>query len=288
MLDLRTIHERARLALRQLSSLGERGLTRLALRGVDQVGLRPRVHGLPFIENLGRITVGDELTLFASPVRSHLVTGPRGSILIGDGVTLESGVGIAAEAEVRIGSGAHLGPFVLILDTDYHAVDDREAPGVAEPIVIGDDAWLGRGVTVLRGARIGRGARIEPGSVVSGNIPDGAHAAGVPARVLVAAVAPAPRAPEGGQAPDLATRVQRVAREVFALPETPAGSDGPAQIHAWDSLGALRLLVSVEEELGVSLPQDTLAGVHDLAGLCDVAARRLAERAATHAHGGPG
>ena len=93
---------------------------------------------------------------------------------------------------MRLGAGAHLGPFVLILDTDYHAVDDREAPGVVEPIVIGEGAWLGKGVTVLRGAQIGRGAHIEPGSVVSGKIPDGARASGVPARVLVPAVAPLP------------------------------------------------------------------------------------------------
>lgn len=174
----------ARGALRRLHASASRGLARLALLGVDRLGANPRVHGRPFVENLGRITIGDDFELESLPVQSHLVTGPAGIIAIGDGVRIAEGAAISAEARVEIGDCARLGPFAMILDSDYHAAGDRSARGAAAPIVIGAYAWLGERVTVLRGATIGAFARIEAGSVVTGAIPEGARAAGVPARVV--------------------------------------------------------------------------------------------------------
>lgn len=51
-------------------------------------------------------------------------------------------------------------------------------------IIVEDDVWLGAGVTVLDGVKIGRGAVVGAGSVVTHDIPPGAIAAGVPARIL--------------------------------------------------------------------------------------------------------
>jgi acetyltransferase-like isoleucine patch superfamily enzyme len=51
-------------------------------------------------------------------------------------------------------------------------------------ITIDDDVWLGFGVVVLDGVRIGRGAVIGAGSVVTKDVPEGAIAAGIPARVI--------------------------------------------------------------------------------------------------------
>jgi acetyltransferase-like isoleucine patch superfamily enzyme/acyl carrier protein len=267
----------ARRALRRLGTATSHGLARLALHGVDHLGARARVHGRPFVENLGRITIGDDLELHAAPVRSHLVTGASGVLTIGDGVTIGAGAAIAAEARVEIGCGVHLEPFVMLLDSDYHATSDRSAPGLSAPIVVGAHAWLGERVTVLRGATIGRFARVEPGSVVSGVIPEGALAAGVPALVIRRGEA----SPVGGAPGDLTARIQRLCAEVFALPEPPDPTQGPAQIRGWDSLGALRLLVTLEDELGISLPESALADVRDLAGLCEIVAGRLGGRSAS-------
>lgn len=52
------------------------------------------------------------------------------------------------------------------------------------PIVVEDDVWIGVGSTVLSNVTIGRGAVIGAGSVVSRDIPAGAIATGVPARVV--------------------------------------------------------------------------------------------------------
>ncbi len=193
-----------------------------------------------------------------------------------------SGAAIAAELRVEIGEGAHLGPLVMVLDTDYHVAGDSDAPPEASPIVIGPGAWLDEGVTVLRGATIGRGARVEAGSVVSGNVPDGARVAGIPARVIkdhgqtatLPGDIPPPPADPGG-ASSVKARVLRVAAEVFVLPNLPALTDGPKAIPAWDSLGALRLLVSLEEAFSIRLPDGALAGARDLGAVSVAVAKSL-------------
>jgi acetyltransferase-like isoleucine patch superfamily enzyme len=76
----------------------------------------------------------------------------------------------------------------MISDTDWHPVDpaSRAAGGLGAslPVTIGDDVWLGANVLVLKGARIGAGSSIAANSVVTGEIPPGVLAGGVPARVI--------------------------------------------------------------------------------------------------------
>jgi maltose O-acetyltransferase len=153
-----------------------------SLRRCDAVGDDARVVGVPFVDNLGRIELGAGVIVRSIPVRSHLVTGPRGVLRIGRDVDIAHGASISAHAEVDIGEGAVLGPFVMILDADFHDARDRLAAGAARPIRIGRGVRLGAGVVVLRGATIGDGATVAPNSVVSRHIPPGARAAGVPAR----------------------------------------------------------------------------------------------------------
>lgn len=54
-----------------------------------------------------------------------------------------------------------------------------------EPIVIGDDVWVGANVTILKGAKIGSGCVIATGSVVvRGEYPANSILAGSPAKVI--------------------------------------------------------------------------------------------------------
>lgn len=54
------------------------------------------------------------------------------------------------------------------------------------PVTVGNDVWIGQGVSIIRkeGLTIGNGAVIGSGAVVTKSIPDYAIVAGVPARVL--------------------------------------------------------------------------------------------------------
>ena len=54
----------------------------------------------------------------------------------------------------------------------------------ARPIKVGDNVWIGAGVTVLPGVTIGDNVTIGAGSVVNRDIPANTVAAGVPCRVI--------------------------------------------------------------------------------------------------------
>lgn len=52
----------------------------------------------------------------------------------------------------------------------------------ARPVAIGDNCWIGGGVTILPGVTIGDNVTIGAGSVVVSDIPSGCVAVGNPAR----------------------------------------------------------------------------------------------------------
>jgi len=94
---------------------------------------------------------------------------------IGPGAFIDHGMGVV------IGETAIVGSNVLI----YHGVtlggvDSR--PCRRHPLV-GDNVMIGAGAKVLGPVSIGDGARIGAGSVVLANVPPGATAVGIPARI---------------------------------------------------------------------------------------------------------
>jgi acetyltransferase-like isoleucine patch superfamily enzyme len=169
------------------------------LRECDTVGPKTRTFFKPHIHNRGRIEIGRNVRLNSNWAPLELVTGPHGRIEIADGVYINYGTLISAQERVRIGANVMVGNYSIIADTDIPGI--AEPPGApvmqARPVEIGEGAWLAARVTVLPGARIGAGAVIAAGSVVAGDIPAGAVAGGIPARVLKAANAAAAKKEPG-------------------------------------------------------------------------------------------
>lgn len=97
---------------------------------------------------------------------------------------------------VTIGEHVMIGQELLALSRN-HNFEDTEVPpkyqGFAEdqPIVIGDDCWIGARVVLLPGVTIGRHCVIGAGSVVTRDVPDYSVVGGNPARVLRSLVADA-------------------------------------------------------------------------------------------------
>jgi acetyltransferase-like isoleucine patch superfamily enzyme len=156
------------------------------LRACEEVGDHSKLFGRPTISASGGcIRIGDRFHLASRPVRSHLVAGPRAVLEIGGDVWIGHGAAIAAFERVSIGEGTHIGPFVIIMDTNFHgAPGDQSVLHDCRPIVIGNHCRIGSRVTITRGASIGDGAEILAGSVVSSAIPPGMCAGGARARVL--------------------------------------------------------------------------------------------------------
>ena len=59
-----------------------------------------------------------------------------------------------------------------------------KSDGIALPVVIEKNVWLGAGVIVLKGVTIGEGAIVGAGSVVTKDIPPKAIFAGNPAKLI--------------------------------------------------------------------------------------------------------
>ncbi len=111
-----------------------------------------------------------------------------GDIRIGDHSSVNPFTIVYGHGGTRIGSSVRIAAHTVIIPAN-HVRGSDERPlyrsGVtAKGIVIEDDVWIGAGCRILDGVHIGRHAVIGAGSVVTGSIPAGTIAVGVPARVL--------------------------------------------------------------------------------------------------------
>ncbi|MCL5276213.1 MAG: acyltransferase [Deltaproteobacteria bacterium] len=123
------------------------------------------------------VTIADFVVLFAE----------NAEIRIGDNTGAEIGTQIIAIKSVTIGEFCLIAAYCVIRDMN-HGMDISVPMALqkqeADPIVIGNDVWLGSHVVVTAGSKIGNGSVIGANAVVTSNIPAGAIAVGVPAKVV--------------------------------------------------------------------------------------------------------
>jgi len=142
------------------------------------------VLGKAWVYGTGAIQFGEDTLLYPD---LHLETQGDAVITLGDGVVLSRGVHLVAMAGITIGKGAMLGEYTSIRDANHRretGVAIRDAGHTAKPIVIGAEAWIGRGAIVLGGVTIGEGATVGANAVVTRDVPPGSTVAGVPAVAL--------------------------------------------------------------------------------------------------------
>lgn len=130
-------------------------------------------------ELLGEVGEGVEvLTGFRCDYGSHIAIG-AGTFVNYDCVMLDV-------APIQIGVDCQLATKVQLL-TATHPIDPvrrREGWESGQPIVLGDNVWLGGGVIVCPGVSIGDDTVVGAGTVVVKDLPAGVVAVGNPARVV--------------------------------------------------------------------------------------------------------
>ena len=114
--------------------------------------------------------------------------GAGGRVSIGAGTSIQPRCQFTAFKEsIQIGRGVQIAPYCAFYNYDHgfspENLISKQPLRTKGGIVIEDDAWLGVGVIVLSGVRIGKGAVVGAGAVVTHDVPDGAIAVGIPARV---------------------------------------------------------------------------------------------------------
>lgn len=88
-------------------------------------------------------------------------------------------------AEVNIGDNCLIAPNVGIY-TAGHSIHpmNRHESGIAKPITIGDNVWIGGHVAIIGGVTIGDNSIIAAGSVVIKDVPTNVIAGGNPAKII--------------------------------------------------------------------------------------------------------
>ena len=108
------------------------------------------------------------------------------NIHVGENFLAKYNVTILDIAPVRIGDYVMIGPGTLITTVNHplSPLGRRRHLGIAKPVSIGSDVWIGGNVTILPGVSIGNNVIIAAGAVVTKDIPDNCVAGGVPVRLI--------------------------------------------------------------------------------------------------------
>ncbi len=143
----------------------------------------------------GAVRIGDNVE-FGWPTSVAFYSGyghveashPDSLVQFGDDAQVNNNAFIKSEGPgIQIGSRALIGSYVSIFDSDFHELrPDRRRGGQPrmDPVVVGENVFVGDRTMILKGVTIGRDAVIGAGSVVTKSIPEAVIAAGNPARVI--------------------------------------------------------------------------------------------------------
>lgn len=103
------------------------------------------------------------------------------SLTIGDHTYL-NGASIDCSKSIAIGKECAIAGGVKILDNSWHSISNGQAP--QRPVNIGNHVWIATNAIILPGVSLGDGCVVAAGSIVTHSIPQGALAAGAPAKVI--------------------------------------------------------------------------------------------------------
>ncbi len=108
------------------------------------------------------------------------------NIHVGDDFLMNYNGTILDIRPVTIGNHVMIGPNTLIT-TVGHPLSPRgrrEHLGMAEPVIVGDDVWIGGNVTILSGVTIGNNVVVAAGVVVTKDVPNNCVVGGIPVRFI--------------------------------------------------------------------------------------------------------
>jgi acyl carrier protein len=224
-----------RLFARALARGFDRARSGVALRGATRVGPKVRVFGWPRVACEGELVIGQGAVFVSTPASITLIVTRGASLVIGDGVLVESGATLRAHGRILVDNCARIGAGCVV-------DDDGPQPG---KITILREAWIEDGAVLLAGTLVPAGARVSCRSPVT------------PSRVGPSLERP-PENTDGSGA-DLDGRIRKVVTRVVPGAREAESGEDLSRIRGWDSLSALRVLVALEKEFSVVLPHDLLA-----------------------------
>ena len=109
-----------------------------------------------------------------------------GDVTIGDNTRI--GIHCTIIGPVCIGNNVNLAQGITVTALNHNFADTSrriDEQGIStNPVVIGDDVWIGANAVILPGVTIGRHVVVAAGAVVTKDVPSYCVVAGVPAKVI--------------------------------------------------------------------------------------------------------
>ena len=109
-----------------------------------------------------------------------------GDVLIGNHTRI--GIHNTIIGPVTIGNHVNLAQGITVTALNHNFKDTTlriDEQGIStNPVVIGDDVWIGANAVILPGVTIGRHVVVAAGAVVTKDVPDNCVVGGIPAKIL--------------------------------------------------------------------------------------------------------
>lgn len=120
--------------------------------------------------------------------RGTILSCKDGDIALGDHTNIGFHCEVFSASRVTVGRHGLFAAYTYLVGGG-HEFDRAGVPVIDQErssrgITLGDNVWLGTGTKVLDGVTVGRDVVVGAGAVVTDDLPDGAVAVGVPARVV--------------------------------------------------------------------------------------------------------
>jgi acetyltransferase-like isoleucine patch superfamily enzyme len=151
----------------------------------------------------------------------------RGSLQAGDFCYIGNRCHIASQ--VRMGNWVMVASNVSMVGGD-HRFRELGVPSIwagrdaNQPIVIGDDVWIGHGATILHGVTLGEGAIIAAGALVTRDVPPYAIVGSPPATVIASRFGEAEAASHARSLQSLREKYHLTKMEAFPHETNPTES----------------------------------------------------------------
>jgi acetyltransferase-like isoleucine patch superfamily enzyme len=120
--------------------------------------------------------------------RNSILSCKNGDIELDDGVNIGFNCEIFSASSVRVGRDTLLAAYCYLIGGD-HDFSDPDQAVIAQGrrsagVRVGAGAWLGAGAKILDGVSVGDRAIVGAAAVVKSDVPEGAIAVGIPAKVV--------------------------------------------------------------------------------------------------------
>ncbi len=147
-----------------------------------------------FVDNIDNVKIGKGVFIGAYTclvcIDDHNNKLSNSTLTIGEGTSIGEMNNIrAGGGRITIGSKCIFAQHISIIAANHLIAKDQymidQAWDTEKNFVeIGDDVWIGSGVSILPGVRVGKGAILAAGSVVTKDVGEYEIVAGVPARLI--------------------------------------------------------------------------------------------------------